>query len=146
MFQLEKTTQVNCTHANTRTDGTLWAWGYNTNGQLGSTKFANLLEPTQVGKGKDWLDVAAGSFHTLAVKKDGTLWAWGRNASGQLGDGTTSDNAGEEVYGGLDVGFVDHLVRGVDVAAGDGEGDGRDAAVQALDLLRRSLDINITCR
>lgn len=35
--------------------------------------------------------VAAGQFHSLAVKADGSLWAWGWNGSGQLGDGTTED-------------------------------------------------------
>src|ERR687894_1476196 len=40
--------------------------------------------------------------------------------------------AGEEIYGRLDVRGVDHLVRGVDVAAGNGEGDSRNTAVEAL--------------
>ena len=35
-----------------------------------------------------WSQIAAGEFHTLAIKIDGTLWAWGRNDYGQLGDGT----------------------------------------------------------
>jgi hypothetical protein len=35
--------------------------------------------------------VAAGDYHTLAIKSDGTLWAWGDNSDGQLGDGTTTD-------------------------------------------------------
>jgi hypothetical protein len=34
--------------------------------------------------------VAAGCYHSLAVRSDGTVWAWGYNSSGQLGDGTTS--------------------------------------------------------
>ena len=37
--------------------------------------------------------MAAGSEHTVAIKKDGTLWAWGRNLFGQLGDGTTNDSS-----------------------------------------------------
>jgi len=35
--------------------------------------------------------VAAGLFHTVALKDDGTLWSWGSNQSGQLGDGTIVD-------------------------------------------------------
>jgi alpha-tubulin suppressor-like RCC1 family protein len=35
--------------------------------------------------------IAAGAYHSLAVKDDGTVWAWGWNAIGQLGDGTTVD-------------------------------------------------------
>ena len=35
--------------------------------------------------------IAAGYFHSLAVKIDGTVWAWGKNDRGQLGDGTTTD-------------------------------------------------------
>lgn len=32
--------------------------------------------------------IAAGDFHTIALKSDGTLWSWGNNWKGQLGDGT----------------------------------------------------------
>jgi alpha-tubulin suppressor-like RCC1 family protein len=39
----------------------------------------------------DWLMIAAGAYHTLAVKRDGTSWGWGSNQSGQLGDGTKND-------------------------------------------------------
>ena len=35
--------------------------------------------------------IAAGGFHSLALKSDGTAWAWGRNSYGQLGDRTTTD-------------------------------------------------------
>ncbi len=34
--------------------------------------------------------LAAGGFHSLAIKTDGSLWAWGANGAGQLGDGTTT--------------------------------------------------------
>jgi alpha-tubulin suppressor-like RCC1 family protein len=37
--------------------------------------------------------IAAGDYHTVALKGDGTLWAWGRNGHGQLGEGSTTDRA-----------------------------------------------------
>lgn len=39
---------------------------------------------------KDIVQISAGRWHTLALKKDGTVWAWGYNFYGQLGDGTTA--------------------------------------------------------
>ncbi|KUK47510.1 MAG: Uncharacterized protein XD74_1891 [Actinobacteria bacterium 66_15] len=72
-------------------DGTLWAWGYNSAGQLGLGDTVNRVVPTQVGTDTDWASVTAGNSHTLAIKDDGTLWAWGRNYFGQLGQGDTND-------------------------------------------------------
>nr|WP_315402265.1 hypothetical protein [uncultured Duganella sp.] len=73
-----------------RTDGTLWAWGYNLDGQLGDGTFVNRTVPTQVGKDKDWNIVAAGKAHALALKTTGALYSWGRNDRGQLGGDTTA--------------------------------------------------------
>ena len=39
----------------------------------------------------DWIKVAAGWEHTMAIRADGTLWACGYNLYGQLGDGTNID-------------------------------------------------------
>ncbi|MBS7230291.1 T9SS type A sorting domain-containing protein [Flavobacterium psychroterrae] len=72
-----------------KTDGTLWAWGYNEFGQLGDGTTVDKNTPVQVGSDKDWESIAAGSNHTIAIKKDGTLWTWGENKNGKLGDGTT---------------------------------------------------------
>lgn len=71
-----------------KTDGTLWAWGYNFYGQLGDGTGTDRHVPTQIGSATDWKYIAPGSFFTLALKTDGTLWAWGRNDSGQLGIGS----------------------------------------------------------
>lgn len=70
-----------------KTDGTLWAWGLNIDGQLGHAvgDATRRTVPVQVGTDKDWLAVAAGKNHSLALKSDFSLWAWGRNATGQLG-------------------------------------------------------------
>jgi alpha-tubulin suppressor-like RCC1 family protein len=68
-----------------RSDGTLWAWGANTGGQLGDgTKVSKDL-PNQIGVRTNWMKAFAGGSHSLALRSDGTLWAWGVNTSGQLG-------------------------------------------------------------
>ncbi|MBP9604764.1 MAG: chromosome condensation regulator RCC1, partial [Chromatiaceae bacterium] len=69
-------------------DGSLWAWGDNQFGQLGDGTNTYRSTPTPVLTGVAVL--AAGGYHTLALKTDGSLWAWGDNGSGQLGDGTTA--------------------------------------------------------
>lgn len=74
-----------------KTNGTLWAWGYNNNGQLGDGTTLDKTVPMQIGTDTDWTDVAGGGKHTVALKANGTLWTWGDNYYGQLGDGTNTD-------------------------------------------------------
>jgi alpha-tubulin suppressor-like RCC1 family protein len=74
-----------------KADGTLWAWGFNGNGQLGSGHTSDQHAPVQIGSDTNWTTVTAGYWHSLAMKSDGTLWAWGYNFYGQLGDGTNTD-------------------------------------------------------
>ncbi|WP_208029780.1 RCC1 domain-containing protein [Rhabdothermincola sediminis] len=73
------------------TSGTLWAWGYNGDGQLGTGDTTDQTSPVQIGTGTDWASVTAGDSHTVAIRTDGTLWAWGRNGYGQLGTGDTTN-------------------------------------------------------
>lgn len=63
----------------------LYAWGQNSQGQLGLGNTTNRSSPTQVGALSDWLILASGYSHNLAIKTDGTLWSWGSNNAGQLG-------------------------------------------------------------
>ena len=72
-----------------KSNGDLWAWGWNQYGQLGDGTNETSADPVQVsGGGHEWVAIAAGPEHTVALKSDGTLWAWGYNLQGQLGDGT----------------------------------------------------------
>jgi alpha-tubulin suppressor-like RCC1 family protein len=71
-----------------KTDGTVWTWGYNGDGELGSGNNINRPTPFSVVGLTNVVSVAAGNYHTLAVKSDGTVWAWGDNQYGELGDGT----------------------------------------------------------
>jgi alpha-tubulin suppressor-like RCC1 family protein len=85
-------------------DGTVWAWGNNSKGQLGNNTLVASSFPVQVvmpnaDEVPEVLDddfvhitgitaIAAGGSHALALKDDGTIYAWGYNEFGQLGDGT----------------------------------------------------------
>ncbi|MCL1874885.1 MAG: InlB B-repeat-containing protein [Synergistaceae bacterium] len=74
-----------------KTDGSLWAWGRNSDGQLGDGTNTDRLAPVRVGTETDWTAIAARGFHSIALKKDGSLWTWGYNGNGQLGDDTYND-------------------------------------------------------
>lgn len=77
-----------------KTNGTLWAWGRNDEGQLGiGLKGNNVPHPVQIGQDTDWTQISAGLLHAMALKSDGTLWAWGDNTYGQLGTGDYINHA-----------------------------------------------------
>ncbi len=74
-----------------KSDGTLWAWGRNTSGQIGDGTTTSKPAPVQIGTGTTWTVVNTGYQHASALRSDGSFWAWGDNSYGQLGDGTTTD-------------------------------------------------------
>ncbi|MCL2443196.1 MAG: choice-of-anchor D domain-containing protein [Treponema sp.] len=75
----------------TRTDGSIWAWGYNQDSQLGEGTIVNRTSPVRIGAEIKWKKVDAREDHTLAICADGSLWAWGINQYGQLGVGTNTN-------------------------------------------------------
>jgi alpha-tubulin suppressor-like RCC1 family protein len=84
-----------------KSDGTVWAWGYDSNGQLGDGNFYpnfpfGVATPVQVSGLTTVMAIASGGIHSLALKSDGTVWAWGFGRYGQLGDGNfyTTGNEG----------------------------------------------------
>ncbi len=74
-----------------KSDGTIWAWGYNEIGQLGDGTFVTNYKPVKVKDMSNVIAIEAGYNHCLALKSDGSVWAWGYNYAGQLGDGTTTN-------------------------------------------------------
>ena len=85
-------------------DGNAYAWGSNSNGQLGDGTSSSQYTPVRV-KTPDrktypdlpedftYLQVSGGWLHSLAVGSDGNAWAWGYNSYGQLGDNSTNNRS-----------------------------------------------------
>ena len=84
----------NSSGAGTRNDGSMWAWGANTKGQLGQNNTTTSNPPVQVGTDKIWEWCSIGQHHVHAVKTDGTLWSWGYNNNyGALGLNDKTDRS-----------------------------------------------------
>jgi alpha-tubulin suppressor-like RCC1 family protein len=60
-----------------KVDGSLWAWGLNSTGQIGNGTTNNALIPKLIGSGSNWMNIAAGQQTSCATKTDGTYWTWG---------------------------------------------------------------------
>jgi alpha-tubulin suppressor-like RCC1 family protein len=100
-----------------KANGSLWAWGDNSYGQIGDGTTTDGSFPAQIGTDTNWIEIDGGNNHTVARKSDsslivmntnqqqifsesestsdpesyGSLWAWGDNHNGQIGNGTTID-------------------------------------------------------
>ncbi len=59
-----------------RSDGTVWAWGYNQDGELGNGTTADI-------------SMSAFSYFVVALGTDGSVWGWGSDEGGQLGSTPT---------------------------------------------------------
>ncbi|MCX8645685.1 InlB B-repeat-containing protein [Bifidobacterium sp. B4081] len=84
-------------------DGNAYAWGYNSSGQLGDGTTTNRTTPVMVRKPDPktypdlpadftYVQVSAGSAHSLALGSDGYTYAWGNNGDGQLGNNSISSS------------------------------------------------------
>ncbi len=72
-------------------EGVVWAWGSNVNGQLGvGSSITQSITPLVVAGLPVVVSVAAGGYHSVVAGSDGSVWAWGRNIEGQIGNGGTS--------------------------------------------------------
>ncbi len=66
-------------------EGTLYCWGDNTWGQLGTGTRTAVARPVLVTTSHRFRSVSAGTAHTCAVADDGAVLCWGRNEDGQIG-------------------------------------------------------------
>ena len=73
-----------------KADGSIWSFGYNSDGQLGNDKLVPVNVPSQTNILATYKKVVAGKAFTMALREDGTIWAWGDNTYGVLGQGNRS--------------------------------------------------------
>ena len=75
-----------------KTDGTLWVWGENSNGQLGTNdNITRSIPVTTFAGGNNWKSYSISNYNSAAIKNDGSLWVWGWNQSSFLGLGNNTD-------------------------------------------------------
>lgn len=89
-------------HSLAVTSAGIYAWGNNSNGQLGDGFTTNRTSPVLVAGGLTGvIAISSGSNHSLALTSSG-VFAWGYNADGELGDGSTTNRLTPvSVAGGL---------------------------------------------
>jgi alpha-tubulin suppressor-like RCC1 family protein len=83
--------------------GTVYAWGGNNAGQLGTGNTTSTSSPvTVLGGITNWSQVSAGGSHSLGLTSTGIAYAWGSNDGGALGDGTATNRSSPvTVVGGI---------------------------------------------
>src|SRR3954470_18380831 len=78
-----------------KSDGTVWAWGMGTSGQMGNGATTNCNSPVQVSNSQPGgainnpRQVSCGYTYGVVLLTNGTVWTWGTGAHGELGNGTT---------------------------------------------------------
>jgi alpha-tubulin suppressor-like RCC1 family protein len=101
------------------TDGRVWAWGNNFEGQLGDNTISNprvlpgrVKTTLGIGSLSYITAIAAGAHFNLALTEGGEVWAWGKNTYGQLGDGTSGNvrKLPTKVKTPVGSGYLDHVV------------------------------------
>lgn len=101
-----------------KTNGTMWSWGYNANGQCGDGTTTVRSSPVQVGALTNWsadiTKISVGNGQTYNIKTDGTMWSWGQNSGGEVGDNSTVHKSSPVQIG--------TATDWVSVAAGSGHG------------------------
>ncbi len=100
-------------------DGTVWAWGQNSAGQLGDGTTNDAVTPVQVQGLSNVAAIAEGGGFSLALERDGTVWSWGGNLDGELGLGQVGPNGGTDYSAHPHPARLTALGNVVAIAAGD---------------------------
>ena len=101
-----------------RSDGSLWAWGGNSNGALGNNSTVDRSSPVRVGSGTNWAKIEAGNSMSFAIDTSGNLWSWGYNQRGDLGIGNTINRSSPVQVAGTWTAVTAHIFGGRGISNG----------------------------
>lgn len=73
-----------------KVDGSIWSWGYNNYGQLGTNNATNYSSPVQVVGAHSFVALSSGQHTCRGLKSNGAIWSWGSNLEGRCGVATGS--------------------------------------------------------
>ncbi|WP_027184579.1 hypothetical protein [Desulfovibrio inopinatus] len=91
-----------------RENGDLYAWGDNSQGELGIGNTPDRsVGPTLVKEAGPWKTACAGAYFSMAIKEDGTLWGFGSNENGRLGLGAGTGKSSTPVQVGTETNWTD---------------------------------------
>ena len=128
----------------TKTDKSVWGWGYNTYGGLGLNNNINeVSKPTLITSITDWTKISVASRNVFFLKQDGTIWGAGYNTRGQLGQNDIIHRS-TPTQVGLDTDWIDISAGRYVVLALKADqslwawGDNREGALGTNDLIYRS--------
>jgi RNA polymerase sigma factor (sigma-70 family) len=105
-----------------KSDGSLWAWGVNTDNELGDDSATTQPVPVPSVPGNDWRQAAASVASSFGLKTNGTLWAWGNNWAGQLGIGSTNRVCFEATQVGASTHWTKVWAKGIQTVAQQADG------------------------
>ncbi|MCM2324393.1 MAG: RCC1 repeat-containing protein, partial [Oligoflexia bacterium] len=100
-------------------DGTLWVWGYGTNGQLGLGVDISTRSTPVLMAGRTWSRTLASNGYSAGIDSAGSLWAWGTNTAGRLGiqEPVEATNISSPVQVGIETGWTE-IAGGLNFVAG----------------------------
>ena len=97
-------------------DGRVWAWGRNSNGQIGNGSRKSQQTPVLLPM-EHIVSVKCGGKFCMALAEDGTIWGWGDNEWGQLVDASKWKNVLEPTQLSISGRFT-QIACGGDIACG----------------------------
>lgn len=76
-----------------KSNGEVWAWGFNDSGELGDLTRTSKSSPILVLGNHSFIDIFKAQNFSMALKSDGSCWCWGLNTVGQIGDYSTTSSS-----------------------------------------------------